>query len=134
MNEPAEIASFLVIVVYPFLTGPALAFLLPWVLKREGRWPGQLFFPLLAAAHAAGYILMARTLGEYRLVSAGLAFLLSLILASVTAIGLRMYATRRFNPVVEDPARRRLLAAGMILVPLFQLGTVGLLALLSPSL
>ena len=130
----ANVSSFLVVFLYPVVSGPVAALVLVMVLKRRERWPGLLFFPLLVVAHIAGYLSMVHTLGDYRAVSGVLACVTTPILAVGTALGLRLAARRFYQAVGNDPSRRRWFVIGTFLIPLLQVGTVGTLALLAPSL
>jgi hypothetical protein len=130
----ANVSSFLVVFLYPVISGPVAALVLVMALKRRERWPGLFFFPLLVVAHIAGYLVMVHTLGDYRAVTGTLACVTAPILAVGTALGLRLASRRFYQAVGDDPSRRRCFVIGTFLIPLLQVGTVGALALLAPSL
>jgi hypothetical protein len=134
MEALANVSSLVVVFLYPIISGPVAALILVMALRRKERWLGLLFFPMLIVAHAAGYLLMVNTLGDFRAMTGMLACLTTPIFAVGTALGLRLSSRRFYQAVGDDPCRRRWFVVGTILIPFLQLGTVLTLALLAPSL
>jgi len=119
--------------LYPIVTGPVAAYALLLAWRRHNRRLLILFWPALVTLHAAGLMLMMRTLGDILMGPGSLACMVTPLSAVSTALGLWI-ASRRFGQATSpDPARQRWLVAGTFLIPLMQLATVAALALLAPA-
>lgn len=129
----STISFFTAVFLYPIVSGPVAALALVMILKRKEQWPRFLFWPMLIAAHIAGFFLMRHTLGDFFFGPGFLACLITPIVAVGTALGMRLSTRRFYQAVGDDASRGRGFVAGTFLIPLLQLGTVMALILLAPS-
>jgi hypothetical protein len=134
MDEFIATAAFYgTALLYPIVTGPLAAYVLLLVLRRHDRRLIVLFWPVLTVLHAAGYLLMMRTLGDFLPGPGSLACLVTPVFAVATALGMRLASRRLRQAPGRDPVRQRWLVAGTFLIPLMQLVTVATLLLLAPT-
>lgn len=118
--------------LYPVVTGPLAAYGLVLVCRRASRWLLVLFWPMLILFHGVGYVLMRRTLGDTLIGPGAMSCMVTPLFAVGTALGMRIAWRRRRQVQGVDPLWGRWLVAGTLLIPLMQLATAGILALLAP--
>ena len=119
--------------LYPILTGPLAGYVLLKACRGKHRTWGLLFWPALILLHAAGYAVMRRTLGDLLIGPGAMSCMITPLFAVVTALGM-VVAWRRLRQAQDgEPVCGRQLVAGAVLIPLMQLVTVFVLALLAPA-
>jgi hypothetical protein len=119
--------------LYPIVTGPVAAYALLVACRRANRRLLVLFWPLLLLLHAAGYVLMRRTLDDILIGPGAMACMVTPLFAAATALGMAIASRRLRQAQGVDPVRGRWLVAGTFLIPLMQVVTVATLALLAPT-
>jgi hypothetical protein len=119
--------------LYPIVTGPLAAYGLVLVCRRASRRLVVLSWPVLIALHGGGYVLMRRTLGEILIGPGAMSCMVTPLFAVATALGMRIAWRRQRQVQGADPVWGRWLVAGTLLIPLMQLVTVAILALLGAN-
>ncbi|MFN2131753.1 MAG: hypothetical protein ACK2VD_14585 [Anaerolineae bacterium] len=119
--------------LYPIVTGPLAAYMLLLAWRRPDRRLIVLFWPALIVLHAAGFLLMRHTLDDLLIGPGALSCMVTPVFAVTTALGMRIASRRSHTAQGADRASGHWLVAGNILIPLMQLVTVAILALLAPS-